>query len=79
MIDCHDFIGHSNLLIKCLVLIARVANGCTYGICSDLVVKGYQGYLQQLWTLDFLKHGSIGEVKDDESHGEESWEIVYRR
>ena len=60
MIDCWDFIGHSNLLIKCLGCIASVANRCTYGM-----------------FLDFLKHGSTGEVKDNGSHREEGGEIGY--
>ena len=79
MIDCLDFIGHSNALIKCLVVIARVANGCTYGMCLDSVAKGCQRYLQEFWTLDFVKHGSICEVTDDGIHGEEAGEIGYRR
>ena len=79
VIDCLEFIGHSNSLNKCLVLIARVDNGCTYGSCLDFVVKGYQQYLQEFRTLDFVKHPSIREVKEDGSHGEETGQIGYRR
>ena len=54
--------------------------GCTYEICLDFVTRGYQWYLQGFWTtLDLVKHGSNGEVKDDGSHGKEGGEIGYRR
>ena len=53
--------------------------GCTCGICLDFVVRGYQGYLQEFWTLDLVKHGSTGEVKDDGNHGKEGGEIGYRQ
>ena len=43
------------------------------------MAKDYQGYLHELWTLDLLKHGGTGEVKDDGSHGKEGEEIGYRR
>ena len=79
VIDCLDFISHLNSLIKCLALIARVANGCTMGICLDFVAKGCQGYVQEFWTLDFVKHGSAGEVKVDGIHEKEGREIGYRR
>ena len=79
MIDCFGFIGHWNPLIKCLALIARVANGCTYAICLNSAAKGCEGYLQEFWTLSFVKHGSTGDGKDDESHGKEGGEIGYRR
>ena len=71
--------GHSISLIKCSDFIARVANGCTYGICLDSVVNGYHRYLQKFWILGFIKHGITGEAKDDGSHGKEGGEIVYRR
>ena len=81
MIDHLDCTGHvhSILFVKCLVFIARVANGCTYGICLDSVVRGYQGYLQEFWTLGFIKHGITGEVKNDWGLGKEGGEIGYRR
>ena len=79
MIDCLDLIGHLNSLIKCLVHISRVANGCTYGICLDFVARSCQGYLQDLWTLGVVKNGSTGKIKDDASHGKEGGEIGYRR
>ena len=63
----------------CPDFIARVANGCTYGICLDSVVRGYPGYLQEIWILGFIKHGITREVKDDGSHGKEGGEIWYRR
>ena len=44
-----------------------------FGLCS-------QGLnLQEFWMLGFMKHGIIGEVKDDGSHGKEGGEIGYRR
>ena len=55
---------HFNLLIKGLVLTARVANG----VPSEFVS-----------ILYFVKHGSPGDVKDDGSHGKEGGEIGYRR
>ena len=67
--------AHANSLIKCSDFIARVANRCTYGICLDSVVWGYQGYLQKFIILGFIKHGVTGEVKNDKSHGKEGGEI----
>ena len=46
---------------------------------QDLFGLCYQGYLQEFWILDFMKHGITGEVKDDGSHGKEGREIKYRR
>ena len=53
--------------------------GCTYWTCLDFVTKDRQGYLQEFRTLDVVKHGSIGDVTDNGSQGEENGEIAYRR
>ena len=76
---CLDFIRQLNSLIKCLALIARVTNGYTYRICLDFVAKAYNGYLQEVSTLDFVTHGVTYEVKDDGSHRKEGGESGYRR
>ena len=44
----------------------------SFGLCC-------QGYLQEFWTLDLVKHGIIGEVMDDGSHRKEGGEIGYRQ
>ena len=46
----------------------------------DLFGLSCQGlYSQEFCILDFIKHGSIREVKDHGSHGEEGGEIGYRQ
>ena len=35
--------------------------------------------MESVWILDFVKHGSTGELKDDGSHGKEGGKIGYRR
>ena len=44
-----------------------------FGLCCQGL------YLHNLRILGFIKHGSIGEVKDDGSHGEEGGETGYMR
>ena len=38
-----------------------------------------KGTCRSFWTLDLVKHGRTGEVKDDGNHGKERGEIGYGR